>query len=227
MVTITNGGSGLSAPDYPTPFVANVDAAPGCTTVAGVEVVFPNPGKNVKWGGAYTNNIPTAPAGIAGSCAASAFGSQPGSPGSGEAPAPIPAPSSSVAAGGGQAPAPSSSEIPAVPSFVIAQSPSTTSQAAQASVVPSAAAEGETPTTSSAPAAGETLWEGSSIASLTGSPTLGGESAAATGKKCKRHVPQSKRLARHARRSTAGHARRGDKPVHRPSHDHLVNRSRR
>lgn len=69
VVTITNGGSGLSAPDFPAPFVANVPQAPGCSTIENIDVVFPNPGKNVRYGGIYASTKPTAVAGISGSCA--------------------------------------------------------------------------------------------------------------------------------------------------------------
>lgn len=89
VITVTNGGSGLSAPDYPAPFVANVAAAPGCTTIEGVDVVFPNPGKNVKYGGSYAQSKPTAVAGISGDCA-NAVGPQPAQP---SAPAQSPSPS--------------------------------------------------------------------------------------------------------------------------------------
>ncbi|WWC71412.1 uncharacterized protein I206_105368 [Kwoniella pini CBS 10737] len=65
-VTITNGGSGLNAQDYPTPFVANADVN-GCKTIEGVDVVFPNPGKNVHYGGSYASTKPTTPTGFTGS----------------------------------------------------------------------------------------------------------------------------------------------------------------
>lgn len=105
MITVTNGGSGLSAPDYPAPFVANVAAAPGCTTIEGVDVVFPNPGKNVKYGGSYAQSKPTAVAGISGDCA-NAVGPQPAQP---SAPAQSPSPSPAAAPSKASAAAPSSS----------------------------------------------------------------------------------------------------------------------
>lgn len=67
-VKIINGGSGLDSASYPAPFVANVDAAPNCKTVEWTEVVFPNPGKNVKYGGKYKGITPKAGAGITGDC---------------------------------------------------------------------------------------------------------------------------------------------------------------
>jgi hypothetical protein len=63
VVTITNGGSGLTGP---APFVANVGVN-GCTTVEGVDVVFPDPGPNVQYGGKYKSSKPTEPAGFTGS----------------------------------------------------------------------------------------------------------------------------------------------------------------
>ncbi|OCF32734.1 hypothetical protein I316_05655 [Kwoniella heveanensis BCC8398] len=66
VVTITNGGSGLNEDDFPTPFVANANVN-DCATIEGVDVVFPNPGKNVKYGGDYASSKPTTPAGYTGS----------------------------------------------------------------------------------------------------------------------------------------------------------------
>jgi hypothetical protein len=63
VVTITNGGSGLTGP---APFVANVGVN-GCTTIEGVDVVFPDPGPNVQYGGKYKSSKPTEPAGFTGS----------------------------------------------------------------------------------------------------------------------------------------------------------------
>ena len=68
VVTVTNGGSGLDPSLFPSPFVANVDAAPGCHTIEGTPVVFPNPGSVVKWGGEYKDSKPTTPAGFTGDC---------------------------------------------------------------------------------------------------------------------------------------------------------------
>nr|XP_018261633.1 uncharacterized protein I303_06074 [Kwoniella dejecticola CBS 10117]OBR83791.1 hypothetical protein I303_06074 [Kwoniella dejecticola CBS 10117] len=65
-VTITNGGSGLNAKDFPTPFVANANVNE-CATIEGVDVVFPNPGKNVRYGGSYASSKPTTPTGFTGS----------------------------------------------------------------------------------------------------------------------------------------------------------------
>ncbi|WVF67528.1 hypothetical protein IAT40_002284 [Kwoniella sp. CBS 6097] len=66
VVTITGGGSGLNENDFPTPFVANADVN-DCKTIEGVDVVFPNPGKNVKYGGDYASSKPTTPTGFTGS----------------------------------------------------------------------------------------------------------------------------------------------------------------
>jgi len=63
VVTVTNGGSGLTGP---APFVANVGVN-DCHTIEGVDVVFPNPGPNVAYGGKYASSKPTAPAGFTGS----------------------------------------------------------------------------------------------------------------------------------------------------------------
>ncbi|WVR09467.1 hypothetical protein IAU60_006534 [Kwoniella sp. DSM 27419] len=65
-VTIRNGGSGLSGDDFPTPFVANAEVNE-CKTIEGIDVVFPNPGKNVQYGGGYASSRPTTPAGFIGS----------------------------------------------------------------------------------------------------------------------------------------------------------------
>ncbi|WVW85447.1 hypothetical protein I302_107485 [Kwoniella bestiolae CBS 10118] len=65
-VTITNGGSGLNSNDFPTPFVANANVNE-CATIENVDVVFPNPGKNVHYGGSYASSKPTTPAGFTGS----------------------------------------------------------------------------------------------------------------------------------------------------------------
>ncbi|TYJ55791.1 hypothetical protein B9479_003569 [Cryptococcus floricola] len=66
-VTITNGGSGLTnTDDYPTPFVANADVN-DCVTIENTAVVFPNPGKTVKYGGDYSSSQPTEAAGFTGS----------------------------------------------------------------------------------------------------------------------------------------------------------------
>lgn len=62
-VTVTNGGSGLSGP---TPFVANANVN-DCKTIEGVDVVFPDPGPIVHYGGSYTSSRPTMPAGFSGS----------------------------------------------------------------------------------------------------------------------------------------------------------------
>jgi hypothetical protein len=63
VITVTNGGSGLTGP---APFVANVGVN-DCHTIENVDVVFPNPGPNVVYGGKYASSKPTAPAGFTGS----------------------------------------------------------------------------------------------------------------------------------------------------------------
>ncbi len=63
VVTITGGGAGLEGP---TPFVANAGVNE-CHTLEGIDVVFPEPGSSVQYGGAYTSSKPTAPAGFTGS----------------------------------------------------------------------------------------------------------------------------------------------------------------
>ncbi|ADV23556.1 hypothetical protein I315_02683 [Cryptococcus gattii Ru294] len=81
-VTITNGGSGLNENDYPTPFVANAGVN-DCVTIENTAVVFPNPGKNVKYGGSYASTKPTEPAGFTGSnCVGSGASSSGSSSGS-------------------------------------------------------------------------------------------------------------------------------------------------
>lgn len=65
VVEITNGGSGLNSNDYPAPFVANAGVNQ-CSTLENVDPVFLNPGKNVKYGGAYTGTVPEAGKGITG-----------------------------------------------------------------------------------------------------------------------------------------------------------------
>lgn len=66
VVDIANGGSGLDSTDYPAPFVANAGVN-DCVTIEGIDVVYPNPGKNVQYGGSYASSKPTTPAGFTGS----------------------------------------------------------------------------------------------------------------------------------------------------------------
>jgi hypothetical protein len=82
-VTITGSGSGLSA--LPDIFVANVAAAPGCTTADSTDLMFPNPGANVD------NNSANAAAPV-GDCGAAAAPPAPGNGDGGNAPAPTPEP---------------------------------------------------------------------------------------------------------------------------------------
>ena len=77
VVTITDGGNGLSAESYPAPFVANAGVNE-CVTIEGTAVVFPNPGINVRYGGTYANTKPTTPAGFTGTnCVGPEAGSMP------------------------------------------------------------------------------------------------------------------------------------------------------
>jgi len=45
-IEISNGGSGLSGPDYPPILLANLNN--GCSTAEGADILIPNPGKNVE-----------------------------------------------------------------------------------------------------------------------------------------------------------------------------------
>jgi hypothetical protein len=66
VVNVVDGGAGLSPSVYPTPFVANAGVN-DCTTIANTDVVFPEPGPNVHYGGAYAGgNVPAAGHGITG-----------------------------------------------------------------------------------------------------------------------------------------------------------------
>lgn len=140
VVTITNGGSGLSPSVYPTPFVANAGVN-DCTTIEGQDVVFPEPGPNVRYGGSYAGGAPAPGTGIVGtncygpgeSGGSTGSGSGSGSAVSSGAPAASgsassgPAPSSPAASVG--APVPSASSPPlvdpsAVPSAWAVGSPS-------------------------------------------------------------------------------------------------------
>jgi hypothetical protein len=62
-VTVTNGGSGLTGP---TPFVANANVNE-CKTIENIDVVFPEPGSVIQYGGSYASSKPTTPAGFSGS----------------------------------------------------------------------------------------------------------------------------------------------------------------
>ncbi|KAJ9097351.1 hypothetical protein QFC19_006819 [Naganishia cerealis] len=62
-VTVANGGSGLTGP---TPFVANADVNE-CKTIENVDVVFPDPGSVIHFGGSYASSKPTTPVGYTGS----------------------------------------------------------------------------------------------------------------------------------------------------------------
>ncbi|ORX38345.1 hypothetical protein BD324DRAFT_578018 [Kockovaella imperatae] len=122
VVTIQNGGSGLDPIRYPPPFVANVDAAPGCATIEGVSVVFPNPGANVRYGGEYRDSKPTKPTGFTGDC-----GAQSPIPSSSPSPPPSqskPAHSSTAAAHSSaiaSRPAPTRETLPSSPVSAAAQ----------------------------------------------------------------------------------------------------------
>lgn len=107
VVDITNGGSGLNPTDYPAPFVANAGVNQ-CSTIENVDPVFPNPGKNVKYGGAYAGTTPESGKGITGTgCDAPGGANGPGSSGgngggSGGSQTSAPAASSSTSSGSGQ-----------------------------------------------------------------------------------------------------------------------------
>lgn len=58
--------SGLDSSKYPSLFVANAGVNQ-CATVEGIDVVYPNPGPNVVYGGSYASSKPTTPAGFTGS----------------------------------------------------------------------------------------------------------------------------------------------------------------
>ncbi|KAJ9108978.1 hypothetical protein QFC21_000301 [Naganishia friedmannii] len=62
-VTVANGGSGLTGP---TPFVANANVNE-CHTIENTDVVFPDPGNVVHYGGSYASTKPTTPVGFTGS----------------------------------------------------------------------------------------------------------------------------------------------------------------
>ncbi|ORY35689.1 hypothetical protein BCR39DRAFT_460379, partial [Naematelia encephala] len=65
VIDVIDGGAGLNSVDYPEPFVANANVN-NCTTIENINVVFPNPGKNVRYGGVYKDTKPTTPAGFTG-----------------------------------------------------------------------------------------------------------------------------------------------------------------
>jgi len=66
IINVIDGGAGLSPSVYPTPFVANAGVN-DCTTIANTDAVFPEPGPNVHYGGAYAGgNVPAAGHGITG-----------------------------------------------------------------------------------------------------------------------------------------------------------------
>jgi hypothetical protein len=118
VVTITGGGSGLTGP---APFVANAGVN-DCKTIEGVNVVFPEPGDSVVYGGVYASSKPTTPAGFTGSsCGGSGATTGSGSSSSGS---PAVAASSSAAAAPSVAaainvePASSSSAAAAAPTKV-------------------------------------------------------------------------------------------------------------
>lgn len=116
VVTITNGGAGLDPSVYPTPFVANADVN-GCSTIEGTDIVFPEPGPNVKYGGKYAGGNATPGTGITGSnCygpGAQGGSTSPGTgsgSGSGSGPAPgASAPASASASASATAAGPASS----------------------------------------------------------------------------------------------------------------------
>lgn len=74
-VTVTGGGSGLSA--YPDIFTANIGN--GCTTVEGTDVEFPNPGSAITTGSGANPGAPVGSCGSSGSGSGSNSGSGSGS----------------------------------------------------------------------------------------------------------------------------------------------------
>lgn len=118
VVTITNGGSGLSPSVYPTPFVANADVN-SCSTVEGTDIVFPEPGPNVKYGGKYAGGNAQPGTGITGS---NCYG--PGAQGGSTSP------DTGAGSGSGSAPSASASASAAASSSSAWAEPSAASSAA-------------------------------------------------------------------------------------------------
>lgn len=109
VVTITNGGGGLSPSVYPVPFVANAGVN-GCSTVEGQDPVFPEPGPNVRYGGAYAGGNAQSGLGITGSNCYGP-GQQGGSTPAGSGSGPGSASSAGAASGSASATAAASSSV--------------------------------------------------------------------------------------------------------------------
>jgi len=211
-VTITNGGNGLDAAKYPAPFVANVDAAPGCHTIEGTEVVFPNPGVNVHYGGKYAGKVPAGGAGITGTCN---IVTSPQVPVSKD----TPTSTSTSPAAGETLFTPSSSDVAAVPSAV--KSSASSVAAAASSAIPAASSA-----SASAPAVVSSIGyqhaadPASSIVAPSSAASVAAVAvpsvSAATAPKCRRKSSVNKRHERLVRRGGHGsHERLVRRRVHR------------
>ncbi|KAL7422423.1 hypothetical protein Q5752_003071 [Cryptotrichosporon argae] len=147
VITVENGGSGLTGP---TPFVANADVN-SCTTIENIDVVFPDPGDTVIYGGSYASSKPTTAAGYTGSdCvgpSASASGSAGATAGASGSASLTTATSSSASVSGTTATSSSAAISDAV---VAAASPSsTTSSVSDSGAAPTAASSAPTSTSTS------------------------------------------------------------------------------
>lgn len=135
IINVVDGGSGLSPSVYPTPFVANAGVN-DCSTVANVDVVFPEPGPNVHYGGAYAGgNVPAAGHGVTGTNCYGP-GEHGGGTSAGSGSGSTPAASSAVAS----APAASSAVASAPASSVAVSAPSASASATAAEYPTSASA---------------------------------------------------------------------------------------
>lgn len=155
IINVVDGGSGLSPSVYPTPFVANAGVN-DCTTIANTDAVFPEPGPNVHYGGAYSGgNVPAAGHGITGTNCygpGERGGNTPAGSGSGSGSGSSPASSSSAAA-----PAASSATVPASgPSASSAAIPGSSASVSAAAYSPSASSAWVEPSASASAAAGST-----------------------------------------------------------------------
>ena len=70
-VTITSGGSGFSGPEV---FVANLPAVNNVKTVLGMDVIYPDPGNSVEFGGDGKTAPPVGVVAVAGSGSGSGAG---------------------------------------------------------------------------------------------------------------------------------------------------------
>jgi len=82
-VTITNGGSGFTGPDI---FVANLPAVNSVKTVLGSDVIYPDPGSSVEYGGDGKRAAPIGVEAVAASGSGSGSGSGAGESGASVAP---------------------------------------------------------------------------------------------------------------------------------------------